>query len=675
MSDNIFDYVNKKAPIKDIVSYCLGEKNLIKKGSDYKSVCPFHSDHDPSLSISISKNIAKCFACGHGGTPVNFVMEYYKISPIDAVKKIVEICHLDLPKNFSLNTKVEKKDNKYAVESNALKELADFYSISLNTSEGKDCLNYLKKRNIPEDIIKEFKLGYALKDSSLSIKYLIERGYDIATLQNAGILNNSVANQDRFSNRLIFPLVDENSNIVAFAGRQLDKSDKLGKYVNYSDTLLFHKSDLLFNLDKAKNYIYSSKCLYIVEGYMDAISMYKASIKNVVACMTSSLNNNQLTKLKKLNVQVRLLLDSDEAGQKGIERNLLPLLKMKIDTMVVLKFDLTTEGKDPDEVLNNKGVEYLQKRVTKLLDPFQFIIFNRLNGKKKISESYEIKELFKDLLPYYQYLDDISKEKNLNALERVTSIKKDDIKSYFTSKEERIITPIKTQQYISRKEYKKKKEREEKKILSDKINVPSLSSITYNLTNDIYSLCLNYNSYPCKIASDDLKIESKILVSITYCYDYYQQLSQIEYEGENFEFSYYPFYMIYNMLYKMYKNSSSKMITKDILDEYIDGLKNDSDHSDDFSDVDLNDNPYSSLVEKLKELSIPVSLVCDILNYLKNIPPINRDSIETKGFIDMIKNVMKNKKLKLVDKKDSKDLTAEDLEKKLQEKRKILKSK
>ena len=622
MEDSIFDYVNKHANIKDVVSYFLGEKKLIRSGNNYKTLCPFHQDHDPSFSISVDKNIAKCFVCGNGGGPVSFVQKYLNVSAIDAVKKVVEICHIDLPNNFKFTEKQSINKTKFIKEINALTELSNFYSLYLNMPEGKICQDYLKKRNIDQDTINEFNLGYAPSDSSLSIDALSKRGVDILTMQNAGILNSGINNEDRFSNRLIFPLKDEDGNIIAFAGRQLIKDDTTGKYINYPETSLFHKSDIFYNLDKAKSYAYKEKCIYIVEGYMDSISMYKAGIKNVIACMTSAINENQIKILKRLNVQVRLLLDSDSAGQEGIKRNLIPLLKNNIDCAVVRKFDKELEGKDPDEVLNNKGKEYLIQRVKKIYDPFLFIIADSLNGERKISSPLEIKNLIQTLKNYYPYLDQISKVKDLEVLSRVTSVSIDELTMQFNNNV-KISSPT-IENYKKSTKYKRKEEliKEEKREIFSSINDKSDIYVLADTANKMTDFCFSSSTYKCTIKKNILKEESSIILQIFSYYDAYLTLQETvdEKSGDKFEFSYYPYYYLNLLLKKMYDSTVNKKINKETIDSFIEELKINSNLEDDENDDDpfLDYNPYKNVIEQLNASKIPLTFIINILDFIKN---------------------------------------------------------
>ena len=176
MSENIFEYVNKNAKIYDVVLYFLGGKNIVKQGKNYKCICPFHNDHHPSMSINVERNIYKCFTCGAGGGPITFVSKYKNIPSFEALKVVVKICKIDLPSDIKLTERTE---------------LGDFYSLSLSTSEGEKCINYLTSRGIDKDIIQDFSLGYAPADSSLSVKALSKRNYSLSVLQQAGILSES----------------------------------------------------------------------------------------------------------------------------------------------------------------------------------------------------------------------------------------------------------------------------------------------------------------------------------------------------------------------------------------------------------------------------------------------------------------------------------------------------
>ena len=547
MSENIFEYVNKNAKIYDVVLYFLGGKNIVKQGKNYKCICPFHNDHHPSMSINVERNIYKCFTCGAGGGPITFVSKYKNIPYFEALKEVVKICKIDLPSDIKLTERTDEKFEKYKQEYSALKELGDFYSLSLSTSEGEKCINYLTSRGIDKDIIQDFSLGYAPADSSLSVKALSKRNYSLSVLQQAGILSES-KNLDRFSDRLTIPLKDEHGRIIAFASRVLDSITKEQKYINYPETNIFIKRDYLFNLNQADLYLKKEKCLYVVEGYMDVIALYKAGIKNAVALMTSNITPQQILILKKKAVEIRMLLDSDDAGQKGIERSLLPMLKENINVKVVVRFDRDNEGKDPDEVISKKGKDYLLAKIKKTINPFSFIIYNRLNNRKKITSSSEINDLLKELEDYYPYLTDLNRKKNIDGLSRVTDISSENLLSYF-SKNSKVIYP------------KEKKKREEKIVFDN------LDTSTSKITNSAISLAnylLNSSSYKIEaVNSKVIQNEISILIAIASSRAYYEIINSYKVDDDLFQFSYFPFYIVQMLLGRLYQDK--KTITKDDL--------------------------------------------------------------------------------------------------------------
>lgn len=621
-NDNIFEYVNSQAKILDVVSYFLGANKIIKKGNSYKTICPFHQDHDPSLSIDVNKNICKCFVCGKGGNPITFTSEFLHISKIDALKKVAEICSISLPDNFKVEKRKDLLQEKYPKELSALKELNKFYNVSLNLKEGNICKEYLAKRNIDEDTRKDFSLGYAPFDSSLAIKALVDKKYDLQTLVSAGILKNSFDNKDQFSSRLVFPLIDENDNIVAFAARQLIKDENSGKYINYPESHLFHKSELLYNLNNAKKYFSinpQQRCLYIVEGYMDAIALYKSGIKNVVACMTSTISENQIKKIKRYNVQVRLLLDSDNAGQDGIERCLIPLLKENIDTYVVKRFDLINEGKDPDEVLSNKGKDYLLNRINVLFDPFIFIISRHLNENKKIESELEKKILFKKLINYYPYVDKLNKNKDLDILAKVTSTSKEDIISYFNNdiklSENTLSIKKEAKKYkrMSLKEIEESNRRE----LSKNITIKDTFNNELFLISQISNVCITSSYTDKSISKMLIKNETAILIKFVNDYKAFSFSKMYKNnDDEEFEFAYYPFYIINLILNILYANKKeNKKLNSEDFNSFLNDINKLKDKDLDNENINIDDN-YVAIFNILKTDYKLYALVVTIIDYL-----------------------------------------------------------
>ena len=384
LDERVIEDIKNKANIVDVISRYI---NVIKKGNNYVAVCPFHNDTNPSMNISVDKQIYKCFSCGAGGNVFTFVSEYEKVSFIDAVKKVSSYINYDLS---SYNLEETKKEDPLKQRLLSLvKDTCDFYNYNLLNTDNEG-IKYLKNRGMSEDIINHFKLGYASEDSSKLLKYLTKKGYTVEDIVNAGIGLNNNGFMDRFNGRVIFPLTDLNGNVVAFSGRRIN-DDKTSKYINSNENLLFNKSECLYNYYEAKTYILQTKVVYIVEGFMDAIALYKSDIKNVVATMGVNLSKQHIRALEKLNCKVVLSLDSDEAGQSAMFKLVETLKQTNLDVRVS---GITESGKDLDELYNLQGKEGVARFIEKTYTVNEFRLEYKLS-KTNLNNYLERSELIK----------------------------------------------------------------------------------------------------------------------------------------------------------------------------------------------------------------------------------------------------------------------------------------
>ena len=441
--NSIFKEVDSKASIADVIAYELGSNALIKKGKDYVCLCPFHPDHKPSMQINTARNTFKCWVDGEGGGPIHFVKEYEKISYIEALKKVCQICHIPLPTSVNSQREyIPQIEIEYKRELEALNELKKFYQAYLHTKEGELCREYLKKRNIPEEAIDHFSMGYAPSNSKLAIESLRKLGFDVQTLEKSGILSNSSELSDRYSSRLMYPIEDNYGHVVGFSGRKISEEQSGGKYVNYPATPLFNKSSILYHYYIAKTVAKKYGYIYVVEGFNDVIAFCRADIKSVVGTMGTALTKENALALKKLDVEIRLCLDNDEPGQKATIECIKILNEINAKFLVVRQFK---SGKDADEVLANfkeKGSEQLNKEVNRTYDAFLFLLARKLKEKgynNKISNPKDVQDFISISKPFYAKLDSISKETDLKALNKVSDIEIPTLMKLFESTENQII--------------------------------------------------------------------------------------------------------------------------------------------------------------------------------------------------------------------------------------------
>ncbi len=418
-TDNIFKQVNAKADIVRVVSYYLGQNNVVKKGSRHLALCPFHNDTHPSMTLTEGKNTYKCFACGAGGDAISFVQEYAHLQPMDALKKVCEICSIPLPEQLKGPVKVDYLTKNFGEELKALETLSEFYSLSLKSKDGEEALAYLKNRGIDDKIISHFSIGFAPSDPSKSIEMLRKKGFDVSVLETAGILANSYDFKDRYASRIMFPIKDHKGRVVGFSGRKYLKDQSGGKYINYPETKLFEKSSLLYHYDSAKATAKQEGKIYVVEGFMDVIACYRAGINSAVGAMGTALTDRHVEMLKQLNVPIRLCFDSDEPGQTADSKAAQTLFANGVIPSIVYKFD---DGKDCDEVLTKHGKDVLLKQLNRVYDPFIFNFASALKGRKKMTDTNEVYEFLSKNYQYFFALNEVHKAKDLAIVEKKTDL-------------------------------------------------------------------------------------------------------------------------------------------------------------------------------------------------------------------------------------------------------------
>lgn len=346
-NQGIFNEIREKIDIVDLIGEYVP---LVQKGRNYFGVCPFHNDTNPSMSVSREKQIYKCFSCGASGNIFTFIRDYEHVDmrgvlEILAPKAGVELNHVTVAR------KANKYDKYYEIYDLSNK----FYQNNINTKEGIKAKEYLKNRQIGEDIIKEFGLGLSLDSMDSLTKVLSKKGYDDLTLDRIGLSSNG---HDLFINRIMVPIHDMNGRVVAFSGRVYNKKSD-HKYVNTKETEIFKKGTILYNYHRCKEIARRSKYVIMMEGYMDVFRASSVDIKNVVAIMGTALTHEQIGLVKKLSTNVYLCLDGDAPGQKAMLSVGEQLEKVGITVKVVL----LTNDEDPDTYILKYGKEKFENLV------------------------------------------------------------------------------------------------------------------------------------------------------------------------------------------------------------------------------------------------------------------------------------------------------------------------
>lgn len=365
MDNNLTEKINEIRQQADIVDIVSRHINVVKKGRNFFAICPFHNDTNPSLSISKDKQIFKCFVCNEAGNVFTFLQKYKKIPYMKAVKEVADIIGVDF--KLSEGKQTEVINIRHKVLYDILKDATLFYKNALFSNE--DAYKYCQIRNLTQDIIDNFSIGYS-PDYDKLISFLLAKGYKKEDIYNSGVaIEVDGKLKDRFANRLVFPICDLNGKVVAFSGRIIQQSD-MAKYVNSPETEIFIKGNTLYNYSNALEHIKKEKKMYVCEGFMDCIALSKANIKNAVALMGTAFTKEHLKVFKYLGVEIILTLDGDNPGNINANKLANELLDLDVNVSVVPHYE---DVKDIDEYLSKYGNESLINHLNNnLMTAFDF---------------------------------------------------------------------------------------------------------------------------------------------------------------------------------------------------------------------------------------------------------------------------------------------------------------
>ena len=346
--DYIFDNI-------DIVSLVSEYVKLEKRGQNYLGLCPFHNEKTPSFTVSPEKKIAHCFGCGKGGNIFQFVSLIENITYNQAIVKLGTRLGLDIESN---NNKEESYDlnNELDIMYYGHRLLADYFNyILLNTKEAEDALNYLLDRGLSVDVIKHFNIGYAPRENNIALNFFNSNKINLDLMVEAGLLgkNDNEDYYDVFKDRIMFPIKNNQNQVVAFSGRTMSTDKSVPKYYNTHETKIFEKRKVLYNFSDARSFIAKENEVILCEGYMDVIKAHQNGIKNAVALMGTNIDNNKLKEVLSLVKKITLSLDNDEAGSKA-QIEIGNRIIQTTDNVYKLKF---SGAKDLDEFLTEKNTK------------------------------------------------------------------------------------------------------------------------------------------------------------------------------------------------------------------------------------------------------------------------------------------------------------------------------
>lgn len=376
----------------DIVEVISQYVPLQKKGGRYFGCCPFHNEKTPSFCVN--NGWYHCFGCGASGDVVKFVMEMESVSFYDAVKILADKVGLQLPE-VKLDPQYAQKKEHGDVLKQLMRDAARYYRNNLlDENKGKEAREYLHNRGLDDEIAKRYGLGLSLDNESM-VGYMRRKGYSLKDLEECGLVGNAQRPYDAFANRIIVPIMDSMSNVIAFGGRIYHGEKDVAKYKNSTNTTLFDKGRTIYGInfikrDKKMNGV-AYKELILVEGYMDVISLGASGIKNAVACMGTALTDGQARELSRMTENLYVCYDGDGAGKKATIRNVDILAKF-VQNVRVISLD---EGKDPDETVREGGAEAFLKKQKEALPVIEYKLklcadandLGSVNGRAKYVQS------------------------------------------------------------------------------------------------------------------------------------------------------------------------------------------------------------------------------------------------------------------------------------------------
>ncbi|MBQ9154373.1 MAG: DNA primase [Solobacterium sp.] len=381
ISDQEISELRSKADIAQVISHYL---QVQRSGKSYKALCPFHPDHDPSLSISPERQIYKCFVCNAGGNVFTFVQNYEKVSFPEAVVRVADLVGFRLSENPEAQR--EASDPYTETLYRIMNETIRFTAYQMNTEAAAAQKEYLEKRGLDESVRQNFGIGYNPGGNAL-YQFLKAKGYEDADMNACNVVRFSYGNaHDVFADRITFPIHDERGNPIGFSARTLDP-DNSSKYINTNDTELFHKSDIVYNCHRAKSAARRDGRVYVCEGVTDVIAFAKAGMDNAVCTLGTSCTQNQIRILKRMAPKIVFCYDGDDPGQAATWRGAKMAMKEGCQVSII---DNRT-GLDPDEMIRKEGADALRRLASSEITWMEFAL-NYLQKHTNMSSYMEKRE-------------------------------------------------------------------------------------------------------------------------------------------------------------------------------------------------------------------------------------------------------------------------------------------
>jgi DNA primase len=426
------DEINRQT---DIVSLIGQYVTLKKLGRNYRGLCPFHSEKNPSFYVNPEKGIYYCFGCQKGGNAVSFLMEYEKLDFPEAIRRLAKNLGIEIDTTRGLRYKELYEANEQA---------SYFYAQCLSRDIGRRGQEYLQRRNLDHEKIKAFRLGYAPASGGL-VTFMRQKGFSSDRLQKAGLISTS---RELFRDRLIFPIFNLSGRVVGFGGRAIDDYVQ-PKYLNSPETPIFKKGEGLYGLYQSKERVRTAAEVLLVEGYFDLLSVYQHGFENVCAPLGTALTENQAMLLSRFARKVFILFDGDLSGMKAALRAIGLLINAQVDVHVVV----LPEGSDPDDIVNKQGADGLREYISGALDFFHFyknvVKADTLEGEiTLIKDLIQIISRIQDPIRFDRYLKhiahvfDLSVETIRQDMEQKTDVPQKTMRNLKITQEEKMMAMI-----------------------------------------------------------------------------------------------------------------------------------------------------------------------------------------------------------------------------------------
>jgi len=393
MDDKLIELINEKTSIVDLVSEFV---SLQKRGKNFAGLCPFHQEKTPSFFVSPEKNICKCYGCGEGGSPINFLRKIKNISFEEAAHELAEKAGIEVKEK---KVKKDPYETFYAL----MNEVASFYEFNLKHSEkGIDAVNYLYQRQLVDEQIKHFRLGLAPSFGNTIYQLLKNKGYQVSDMIKCGVVkqNDQGEYYDLFADRITFPITDPKGRVVGFSGRTMNPKETV-KYMNSPETIIFKKGLLLYHFYEALPEIRKEKQVILYEGFFDVISSYAAGMKHGVATMGTSLTKEQAKLIKSVSPSLIIAYDGDSAGLKAAD-HAIPVLEkegLKVEVLTI------PEKMDPDDFIKSYGPEAYEKLFGEYTEDMYQFRYRYYRMGKNLSNANDLKEYKKAVMQMIQLSD------------------------------------------------------------------------------------------------------------------------------------------------------------------------------------------------------------------------------------------------------------------------------